>query len=125
MKNTSELTDSVFDTFAQGVESLSDGFQFGEDLPDFFDEALAWPEALKGLENLKPEAQAATPEQVDSLFSRQREKLLRAGLHPMLAGAIESNTKGVYFIYATIIQTGGEAVSAAHKKAYLAKKMAL
>ena len=121
MKETTELTDAIFNTVAQGVESFSDGFQFGEDIPDFIDEALSWSNAAKGLENMRPEAAAATPEQVDVLFSRQRGKLLAAGVHPMLAGAIESNTKGIYFVYATIVQTGGEAVSDTHKKAHLAQ----
>jgi len=121
MKETSELVDAIFNTAAQGVESFKDGFQFSDDVPDFIDEALSWSNAAKGLEQFRPEAGAATPDEVDALFGRQRAKLLSAGVHPMLAGAIESNAKGVYFVYATIVQTGGEAVSESHKKAYLAK----
>lgn len=119
LKETTELIDASFNTVAQGIESFKDGFQFGEDIPDFIDEALSWSNAAKGLENMRPEALAATPGAVDALFSRQREKLLGVGVHPMLAGAIESNLKGVYFVYATIVQTGGEAVGEGHKKAYL------
>lgn len=110
---TTELVDSVFDTAAQGVESFADGVQPLEDLPDFFDEALDWPKAINGLaKGLPTEAKVVTPEQVDTMFGPQRQKLINAGMHPMLAMSIETNVKGIYVTYAAILQSGQEVVSA-------------
>lgn len=122
MKETTELIDAVFNTAAQGVISFRDGFQFGDDIPDFVDELLTWPNAIQGLKLMKTEAVNATLNQVDALFGKQREKLLTAGVHPMLAGAIVANTQVIYFVYAAIAQKGEDAVSSNYAKAHEAKK---
>jgi len=109
MKETKELLSALTDTAAQGVASFSDGFQFS-DIPDFVDEALSWPQAIKGLEAMKGEAIKTNPLAIEGMFDEQLSKLLDAGLNPMLAGTIITNMKGIYYTYATIVQSGGEII---------------
>jgi hypothetical protein len=104
---TAELIDTAFDTGVQGVVSFSDGAQW-TDIADFFDEAMDWNKAIQGLaENFQPEAAVATPQDVESLFNAQMDKLtVIAKIHPMLAGAIVSGLKSSYYAFCTITQTG-------------------
>lgn len=110
MKETREFVNSAFDTAVQGLDSFKDGVQV-QDIADFFDEATGWPAAINGLvQGFPAEAKLATPEDVETLFEPQRNKLVGAGVHPMLAGSIVTNIKGIYYTYATILQTGQKVV---------------
>jgi len=110
MKETSELINALGNTGAQAIISFSDGFQLVQDIPDFIDEALTWPNAVNGLNLMKSEAFNTTPEAIEELFEQQRTKLLGAGLNPMLAGSIVTNLKGIYYSYASIVQSGQEPI---------------
>lgn len=110
MKETRELLDAIVNTGVQGIESFSDGFQFIDDVPDFIDEALSWPNAIRGLEAMRGEAVATSPEAIEEMFEAQRMKLLQANVNPMLAGTLVTNIKGIYYTYALIVQSGGQVI---------------
>jgi hypothetical protein len=106
MKQTQEFINALFNTISQGVESFKDGFQIN-DITDFVDEGMSWPNAVNGLaEGFPEEAKTATVEEVDAMFKAQESKLVKAGVNPMLVGAIISNMKGIYYVYAVLAQKG-------------------
>jgi hypothetical protein len=110
LKETTEFVDAGFNTVSQAIESFRDGVQL-EDSQDFVDEIFSWPTAIRGVkEGFPNEARETTVDQVDALFLKQRQKLITAGLNPMLALTIESATKSVYGTYAAIIQAGENVV---------------
>lgn len=110
MKETNELITSVIETVAQGIESFADGVQL-KDLIDFFDEAVEWGEAITGLAEAFPqEARDATPESINAMFDSKIKILVEAGLNEMLAGAIITNLKGIYYAFAAIAQSKQEIV---------------
>lgn len=110
MIQTSELVNAGFNTAGQGIESFRDGVQV-LDFTEFVDEALSWKGAIEGLkEGFPSEARVATTEDVENLFEPGRARLLQAGLHPMLTGAIVSSLKSVYYTYAAIVQNPNEQV---------------
>ena len=95
---TGEMLDALGNTVSQGITSFSDGFQFGEDVPDFFDELFTdWPKAVKGLvEEFGPEMQAATPEQISFAIDLQTEKWNAAGMDENVAFLIGSGLKTTF-----------------------------
>lgn len=97
-EQTGEVIDAVGNTVAQGVTSFKDGFQFGEDVPDFFDELFTdWPKAIKGLvEEFGPEMQAATPDQISMAIDLQIEKWNRAGMDENVSFLIGSGLKTTF-----------------------------
>jgi len=97
-EQTGELLDAVGNTVSQGVESFADGFQFGDDVPDFFDELFTdWPRAIKGLvEEFGNEMQAATPDQISFSIDMQIEKWNSAGMDENVAFLIGSGLKTTF-----------------------------
>lgn len=109
LKETNEFTTSLVNTFAQGVESFGDGFQI-TDVADFVDEALSWEQAIRGISSFKDEAAKAKPEDIEAMFAPHLTRMKEAGLNEVLAGAIVTNLKGIYYTYAAIVQNGAEVV---------------
>ena len=95
---TGEVLDALGNTVAQGIISFQDGFQFGEDVPSFFDELFTdWPKAIKGLvEEFGPEMQAATPEQISFSIDLQVEKWNAAGMDENVSFLIGSGLKTTF-----------------------------
>ena len=113
---TEQFKTWLVDLFAQAIRSFSDGASIG-DAPDFFDELMASGTAIKGLaEGLPKEAENATPEDVEKLFAGVQSQLTNAGLNTMLAGAIVSNLKGLYYVFATLKQKKEDAVIVVSEK---------
>jgi len=110
LKETSEFVASLVNTFAQGVESFGDGFDL-TDVTDFVDEALSWEQAIRGLSAFKDEAENAKPEDIEAMFAPHLSRMKEAGLNEVLAGAIITNLKGIYYTYAAIVQNGAEVVN--------------
>ena len=110
LKETGELVDLMFKVGGQAIEAFKDGFQ-PADLAKFLDEAMDAPAAIRGINAIGPEAASASLDDVDKLFDGKRKLLTDAGLHPMVAGAIESNLKGLYFVIAAVKQRGEDLVS--------------
>lgn len=113
-KETNELGTSLFNTIGQGIESFRDGAQIS-DLTDFIDEGLSWQNAIQGLTgNIKKEAQAVTAEVIEQMFVPYNARLVGSGLNPLMAGAIVTNAKGIYYTYAAIVQSGQDLVQPAN-----------
>lgn len=108
-KETAELINAIFDTTAEAFRSFGDGVGL-DDIPKFFDEAIGWPKAVQGIGKLGEEAMSVDDKGVEELFESQRGKLVEAGVNQMLAGAIITNAKGLYYVFAAIKQGGGDAV---------------
>lgn len=101
---TTEFIHALFNTAGQAIESFVDGVQIS-DAPDFIDEALSWKGAIDGLkEGFPSEARTASDSDIELLFEYPRERLLQAGLNPLLVGSIVSSAKGMYYTYAAVVQ---------------------
>lgn len=105
---TGQLVNVLGDIAAQAFQSFQDGAQF-QDIFDFTDEATSLPAAINGLtENFRPEAIAATPEDVDALFAAQRNKLIEAGVDPVTAATAETGLKTIYYAFAAAVRNKKE-----------------
>lgn len=106
LKETKEFVDALFGTIAQGVESFKDGAQI-TDILQFVDEAELWRKGIEGFAaNFRGEALSATPELIDNLFNPQYDRLVRAGVKPILSYAIVNGMKGIFATY-TVSAAGG------------------
>lgn len=113
LKETQEFIDALFATIAQGVESFQDGAQI-TDIISFVDEAELWKKGVEGFsKNFRAEALAAQPQIIEGLFNPQYDKLVNAGVKPMLSYAIVNGVKGIFATYAVSAASGQSVVAAA------------
>ncbi|MEO1263911.1 MAG: hypothetical protein AAFZ15_34215 [Bacteroidota bacterium] len=70
------------------------------------DEAELWKKGIEGFaSNFRGEAMRAVPEAIDQLFDPQYQKLVTAGVKPILSYAIVNGMKGIFATYA--VSAGG------------------
>jgi len=112
LKETKQLLDSIVDTAVQAIEVASDKKFDVFEITKFLDEAIGWEKAINGLVTaFIPEAESATPVEVENLFDEQYNKLTGVGVNLMLAGAIVSSLKSVYYTYCAVVQSGQNPIS--------------
>ena len=91
------------------MQSFQDGAQI-TDILSFVDEAELWKIGIEGFaSNFRGEAIQAVPEAIDELFNPQYEKLVTAGVKPILSYAIVNGMKGIFATYA-VSASGGSVV---------------
>jgi hypothetical protein len=106
LKQTREFADALFGTIAQGVISFKDGVQI-TDILQFVDEAELWKKGIEGFAtNFRGEAVSSDPAIIETVFNPQYDKLVAAGVKPMLAYAIVNGVKAIFTTYAVAAASG-------------------
>ncbi|HPE83346.1 MAG TPA: hypothetical protein PLV43_06495 [Aequorivita sp.] len=97
---TGEFINWLGDLGAEMARTSEGGFQ-GNEFLNFSDEIIG---AFKGVGGFpkaaKSEALATTPEDVETIWQLQEQKIVKAGVAPLLAKGIVSNLKGIHCLLA-------------------------